>query len=101
MVNGSVQQINLPIVISEHYDNLSITTSHSMERVVMAKDFARVLWEAWTTTPPGNMNWSCPGIATWSNPPAAGWYLQDRRCPTSISVGNGSMTGDLYGWPPF
>lgn len=102
VVNGQVQQINLPVVISEHFGGASIGNAHSMERVVMAKGFARVLWEAWATTPPlGIQNWSCPGIAPWSDPPAPGWYLQDRRCPTQISVGDGSMTGDIYGWPPF
>ncbi len=99
IVDGSPQTVMLPIVVSEHYAGLTADKASSMERFVMAKGWGRVLWEAWGKTPAGNV-WACPGLATWSDPPGPGWYLQDRRCLTKLVATDGALTGDMFGWPP-
>jgi len=95
--NNSQKVASLPAVISEHYGAASASAARSMERVVMAQGIGRVLWEAWTTTGPG-ASFTCPGIAGWSDPPAPGWYLQDRRCLTQFEP-DGVLTGDAFAWP--
>ena len=73
--------------------NLSVHFRH-----ITAQGVGRILWEAWTTNP-SSATFNCPGIAGWSDPPAAGWYLHDRRCLTQIEADSGGLTGNLFAWP--
>lgn len=96
---GNRSVVSLPSIITEHYNASSIGSATAMERVIMARGFGRVLWQAWSTTGP-NVSLADPvELHPWSQAPAAGWYLQDERILTAIEPGGSDMTGNAYGWP--
>lgn len=101
IIDGAPTSLTLPTVISEHFNAATLGRASALERTFMAKGVGRVIWEAWTKKPPtvGDLAQRCPGTE-WSTPPADGWYLDDCRYATNLVSADGSLTGDLYGWPP-
>jgi hypothetical protein len=91
----------LPTVISEHFNNATLAKSTALERSFFAAGVGRVIWEAWTTSAATDPNLAdrCPGTV-WSTPPAPGWALVDCRTSTNVFDTDGSMSGEIFAWPP-
>ena len=68
----------LPTVIAEHYNRADLHRSTALERSFLSAGLGRILWEAWTTSPPVGTDLAtrCPGTQ-WSTPPGPGWRLSD------------------------
>lgn len=101
LIDGQRQDITLPTIVSEHFNNVSIDKATALERSFFAAGYGRLIWEAWTTGPATGVNLAdrCPGTA-FSTPPAPGWTLSDCRTSTNVQPADGSLTGDGFGWPP-
>ena len=85
-VAGVVETRSLRVIISEHYDRDTMAASTAMERSWFAEGYGLVRWEAWGRTEdapiadlPARYQW-----VAYSDPPAAGWHLDDVRTYTNI-----------------
>lgn len=85
-VAGVEERRSLRTIISEHYDRETIAGSAAMERSYFAEGYGLVRWEAWGRTPappipdlPQRYQW-----VAYSDPPGAGWHLDDVRTWTNV-----------------
>lgn len=76
----------LDTIVSEHYDGATILGSSALERSYFAKGFGLIRWEAWgrTEAPPVTDLAARYQHVTYSDPPAAGWFLDDVRTYTNV-----------------
>lgn len=100
IINGAVRMVTTPTVISEHFNAVDLASATALERSFFAAGIGRIVWEAWTTSPPvgAQLPARCPGT-DWSTPPAPGWTLSDCRTSTNVQAADGSLTGTAFGWP--
>ena len=85
-VGGVEERRSLRTIISEHYDRETISASAALERSYFAEGYGLLRWEAWGRTSeapitdlPLRYQW-----AAFSDPPGAGWYLDDVRTWTNV-----------------
>jgi hypothetical protein len=98
--------VRLPVVLSEHYEILSIAQSTSMERFYFAYDLGKIRWEAWSTgldtaSQPASLATSgrCPALPEGAAP-GPGWRMADCRTWTNIVAAPGTWRVREFGWPP-
>lgn len=85
-IDGAVQTIALPAIISEHYSGETIAKATALERSYFALGWGLVRWEAWSKSA-SNVNLDAEGRyfpVDFSGPPAPGWLLDDVRTYTNI-----------------
>jgi hypothetical protein len=94
-INRTRQVLDLPCVVSEHYNGNDIASAVSMEQFVFCKWWGNVWWANYRLGPPADLDGRVPQLP-WPGPPNLG--LGDARLRTNV-VAWPPPTQASFGWP--
>ena len=101
LIGGAQLNLQIPTIISEHWDGTSPATASNMERFYFGLNWGKYRWDLYSTTPPSpdrDLASECPSLNQTYTPGFPGWQMSDCRMWTNILPASGNFSLNQYGW---